>query len=241
MVYMALESSQPVKSFLKEHTFPIIGGTLLILAIIPSVYFYSQYQKAQARLTNPTQYAEEEAKKLTLEVGKLITLPTDETPTVATVNDKEKLKNQPFFARSENGDKVLIFTNAKKAILYRPAIKKIIDVAPINIGGSATESAVLATQEAKITFVLRNGTTTVGLTRSFETKLKAAIPNADVTDRDNAKKTTYATSFLVDVEGTNAGQAQEIATKLGIPVEPFPAGESTPSSDFLIILGTDKK
>jgi len=75
-------------------------------------------------------------------VGKLIMLPEGEEPTVATISDIEKLKDQAFFTHAQNGDKVLIYTTAKKAILYRAETNKIIDVAPVNMGGAASPSAV---------------------------------------------------------------------------------------------------
>ena len=74
-----------------------------------------------------------EVDSLIAEVGSLIALPTDEKPTVATVSDVEKLKDQPFFKNAANGDKVLIYTNAKKAILYRPSEKKVVEVGAVNI------------------------------------------------------------------------------------------------------------
>ncbi len=240
---MALEAPEMPNVSNKKVQY-IIGAAFVVLAIIPSIYFYSQYQQAQARLNNPTLFAAQEAKKYIDEVGKLMVLPSDETPTVATVNDKDKLKNQPFFANAENGDKVLIYTSAKKAILFRPSIDKIIEVAPINIGSTATASATQASASptpAQITFVLRNGTSTIGLTRKYEVELKSKVQGATVVDADNAKNKDYTKSFLVDVTGTKADQASQIAQELGLTVSPLPSGESTPSADFLIILGADKK
>jgi len=73
-----------------------------------------------------------EVKELTAKVGKIFALP-DETPTIATVTDKERLSGQKFFEKAENGDKVLLFAESKQAILYRPSENKIIQVGFINI------------------------------------------------------------------------------------------------------------
>lgn len=80
-------------------------------------------------------------KNLVEKIGTLIQLPSDENPTIATITDKTKLTNQPFFTPAENGDIVLIYTNTKKAYLYRPGTNKIIDVAPIN---SPTPTVIFA-------------------------------------------------------------------------------------------------
>ncbi len=74
---------------------------------------------------------QEEAKDLLTKVSKLYLLPNNEDPTVATVSDPEILKDQSFFILSEKGDKVLIFNKAGKAVLYRPSLNKIIEIAPI--------------------------------------------------------------------------------------------------------------
>lgn len=60
-------------------------------------------------------------------------LPIGEIPTVATVSEPEKLKNQEFFKDAKKGDKVLIYTNARKAILYDPLADKIITIAPVSL------------------------------------------------------------------------------------------------------------
>ncbi len=110
----------------------VLGAIVIILGGL-AFYFYMQYSNLQE---NPSADAEAEVNELVAQVGKLIVLP-EERPTVATVTDVEKLKDQPFFAKAKNGDKVLIFTQSKKAILFDPAANKIIEVAPINIGDSA--------------------------------------------------------------------------------------------------------
>lgn len=110
---------------------------LIVILIGAGFYFYRQYAALKA---NPaTADAEREVISLVAEVSKYMILP-DETPTVATVTDVTKLQDQAFFAKAKNGDKVLIFTQAKKAILFDPVAKKIVEVAPINIGDSQTRA-----------------------------------------------------------------------------------------------------
>lgn len=107
-----------------------------------SYYMYQNSQQELAKIkSDPRSVAQEEAKALIAKIGGLIALPAGEDPTVATITDKEKLKDQPFFVKAENGDKVLIYTSAKKAYLYRESINKVIDVAPINIGTNSNQVA----------------------------------------------------------------------------------------------------
>ncbi len=117
----------------------IIVGLLIgiVLALIPSYYFYNQYQQTQKLLKNPQLLAKDQTKSVLDKLGKLMVLPKDETPTIATVQDKNKLKEQAFFAKAQNGDKLVIYIKAKKAILFREAANKIIEVAPVNIEKNA--------------------------------------------------------------------------------------------------------
>lgn len=67
----------------------------------------------------------------------------EEDPTIATITDAENLiQQQPFYAGAQNGDKLLIFPNAKKAIIYSEARDKLINVGPIyfNANKAADES-----------------------------------------------------------------------------------------------------
>lgn len=76
---------------------------------------------------DPKMALEKEIETITAQIGKTMELPADEKPTLATVTDKGKLKSQDFFENAKNGDKLLIFAKAKKAILFRPTTGKIID------------------------------------------------------------------------------------------------------------------
>lgn len=126
-----------VTNIAKGKMMPAVLLIALVIAGGMAVYFYLQLAKLQQ---NPQALAQGEIQQVIEKVSRLIVLPEGETPTIATVTDLEKLKDQPFFSKAQKGDRVLIYTNAKKAILYRPNADKIVEVAPLNIG--ATEGDV---------------------------------------------------------------------------------------------------
>ncbi len=128
------EQSEVVKHKSKS-PFKFLGVVLMLLIAGAgyggAYYYYNQYQKTKIVLDNPEVASQNEVKEITEKLGKIYELPADEEPTVATVLDKEKLKDQPFFAKSENGDKVIIYTKSQLAILFRISDNKIISVAPV--------------------------------------------------------------------------------------------------------------
>src|SRR5690242_11401091 len=79
----------------------IIAIALVSVIAIGSYFFF--FKKNGTSGSTPT----ESANKTVESVAKLIDLPS-ETPTIATVSDISKLKDQPFFANAKNGDVVLI-------------------------------------------------------------------------------------------------------------------------------------
>lgn len=98
---------------------------IFIIGLISSAfYFYKKYKEA---IKNPEIVVQDEKKDITEKVRKLIELPEEE-PLIATITDKEKLREQVFFSKAQNGDKILFFMNSPKAILYRPSTNKIIEV-----------------------------------------------------------------------------------------------------------------
>lgn len=209
-----------------------LAGAVIIAALAIAGYF--GYQYFQPKPTTDVQ-------KLVAEVGKLIDLPTGEDPTLATVTDVEKLKDQPFFQKAKNGNVVLIYAKAKKAILYDPVLKKIVEVAPLNIDPNpqASNSATVAGQPVKI--ILRNGTTAIGLTTKFEPKVKSSVALAKITDKENAAKDNYEESVVVYLNESAKDEADKLAADLKFKVvDALPAGESKPENvDIVIILGNN--
>lgn len=179
----------------------------------------------------------EDIKQLAEEVGKFTDLPKDEIPAVVTIADVAKMQDRSFFQKAKNGDKVLLYTNAAKAVLYDPIVKKVIDVAPINIG---TQSAQEAPKESLPKVALRNGTQTVGLTAKIETKLKGDGVKFETASKENAEKQDYQNSVVVILNESAKDLAESIANMLDATVSDLPSGEIKPDdADVLVILGKD--
>jgi hypothetical protein len=65
-------------------------------------------------------------------LGAVMILPEGETPSISTVTDAEGLKNGATFYRdAENGDKILVYAQSGKIIIYREADNLIVNVGPI--------------------------------------------------------------------------------------------------------------
>jgi hypothetical protein len=78
-----------------------------------------------------------EVQQLVNTIDRYMQLPS-ESPTLATVNDVSKLKGQEFFKNAQNGDKVLIFSQSGRALLYRPSTKKIIEYSKVDLTAGST-------------------------------------------------------------------------------------------------------
>lgn len=113
----------------------LVIGLFIALVLSLGVNYFFQKRLSDLK-QNPQKLNQEEIDQLVEEIGQIIILPAGEQPVVATVADLARLQDQPFFAKAKVGDKVLLYTQSRKAILYDPVEKKIVEVAPINIGGT---------------------------------------------------------------------------------------------------------
>lgn len=216
---------------------------LVVIGLGGGVYYQTtRLQKLQAdysKLKNdPTIVAKEETKSLVDQVAKLAVLPTGEEPTVATVTDVDKLKDQPIFAKAENGDKLLIYAGAGKAFLYRPSDNKLVDVIPVNTSSSSQGTVAGATTTDTTKVVIANGTTKETASNDAETLIKQVIQGVVVAGKITAKKTDYTKTLVIDLTGKKAVAATKIANVMKGTVEKIvPTGEDKPNADILVIVG----
>lgn len=218
----------------------VTAGAVAVLGLVGTGMIRYRIGVSQSQKKTEQATPTKDIDALIADVGRLIILPSEE-PTIASVVDPETLKREgpAFYAHAEVGDKALVYPVAKKAILYRPSVKKIVEVMSL----TAQASPVQPTQETArpLRFVLLNATSTVGLTQTFEKELKKTLPDAVVTGRDTAES-NRAQSIVVAVKGT-AEQAKDLAQKLSMKTGDLPEGETKPAEDvdFVIILGADRK
>jgi hypothetical protein len=128
---------------LSKKTRYIVFGALVLFVIWAGYNIYERFWTHSP--FGPTQPATAEASTITATttpsgvteaeiiaaVGKLMLLPSDETPTLAKVSDPAVLQDQIFFKNAVIGDVVLMYAKSLRAILYDPQQNKIIEVGPI--------------------------------------------------------------------------------------------------------------
>lgn len=234
----------------------LLSGVLLASALFSigfGGYAYFQWQETQELLKDPAKREQEEFKATVQLISSLIKLPQDETPTLATVSEADRLKNMTFFKDAQNGDKVLMYIKNKKAYLYRPSDKILVEVATINISDQAasnpTTQNVLGAQqqqgsadklpglEKSATLTIRNGTTTTNLASTTRERL-GSDKYLQITATEDAARTDYPQTIVVVLNEAFEEHGKELAKKYGVtPVIAPPDGEVVPKTDLLLILG----
>ncbi len=222
----------------RRHTLSVMV-VLLILSLSAAGYF--AYRANHAVLST-----EEEIAGLVKTIGKTVDLPENEIPTLATVTNKDKLDDQPFFRRVQNGDKILIYPRAGRAVLYRPNIKKVLDMTTVDIEKSSVDgqaiqsvsqgSSLVAADHFSVMFY--NGTTDPASVYPIIGQVALKFPSFKNDGSQAAVRNNYIGTLVIDLTGANKARADEIAAAIGGTVSAaIPAGEIRPTADVLVIVG----
>ena len=139
-----------IHRFDNPKTQPIANGSnifqtaffILLFAISLGLtgFFFYQYRISQQQLSQATV---DNTEFILKKVARLTLIPKDEKPSIASVSSKDQLPDQAFFRNAEIGDKLIVFTKSKKAILYRPSLDRIVEVTSVDfnsdVGGASTQ------------------------------------------------------------------------------------------------------
>ncbi len=202
---------------------------LLVLNIVvivglgtSTVLFYIKYQDAkEASLTGDQKLAKYEK-----EISKTYTLPTDEKAQLYDVNNADQLKkdetNKDFFKDIQNGDVLLIYTNNKLGIIYRPATKKIIKTGPLAFKQQLTAAIVGAKADRESVIAVLKQVFANDITSATEIDAKTPI--------------TAGETIIVDLTGNNKDLAAKLASELKGKVDNVPEGQDRPADTFGIAI-----
>ncbi len=215
-----------------------IAGVVGAVAIVGASVFYQHQQTLKQQMASKTA-PEDEISQLVKDLSQLVVLPDNEQPVIATVVDLEKLKGQQFFQNAQLEDKVIIYAQAGKAILYRPAQKKVVEIAPFVNSAQDAHSSVLGANTdaaAMIKVEIRNGSGKGGQAALAKTKL-SGLKNIEVIQLSNAAQ-IYADTQIVVLNNSAAAAVNQIQNFItGQDVTSLPQGEPASKADIVIILG----
>lgn len=136
---------EPTGSGVSGKAIMVVVIIVAALAVAGCAWMYLKYSAAKKQVSalatpqGQQELAKKEIQALLEKIGKHIVLPAGEEPTVATVTNADILKNeQAFYRDAQNGDKVIVYMQAKKAIIYNEAKDILVNVGPIFINEAAS-------------------------------------------------------------------------------------------------------
>ncbi len=180
------------------------------LGFTSGFYFVKYRNEKNNNLTTDQRIAKYEK-----EISKSYTLPSGDKATLADVKSAEELKkdeaNKDFFKDVVNGDILLIYTNSKLGILYRPDTKKIIKTGPLAFKQQLTAFIVGAKADRDIVIA--------ALKQAFANDISTA------TEADAKAPLVAGGTVIVDVSGKNADLVKRLATELKGTVGNVPEGQ----------------
>lgn len=204
----------------------VILAILIIVAALfwKDIYSYAVYRDPQER----------EMQRLVLDVRSQAVLPGKEAPGLATVTDVSKLNRGGVLQDAKDGDKVLLYYKAARAILYRPGVSKVVAIGPLILDASASQ-----VRDAKI--VVRNGSGNADTASDALKLMKERYSEATLSGIEPASRSDYPNTIVIDLskDGKKSELSNAIIELLGARKGIVPQGEPKPDADIMIIVGND--
>jgi hypothetical protein len=203
-----------------------------LIGLILVTGVFSAWWLGQSR-SNDT--SKQEMIKVRSKVNKLVVLPISEDPTLATVTDKNSLKDNFLKANAENGDKVLVYVKAKKVYIYRPSVNRIVNIGPLTVDASAGE-----VQNTRI--LVKTGNNNPNISQNIVSQLTQNYKSATVSQKvETATRQNYPSTIIIDLtDGSKYDLVTNLMQLLNAQRGILPQGEAKPdNTDILIITGTD--
>lgn len=196
--------------WIKSHKLKAVAIAFIVVVVAGGLFVL--FRPGQQPLTHD---------EIVIRVNKELSIQGDGNPVVLTVEDKNKA-TQPFLQQAENGDKVLLYYKAKKAILYRPSEKRIV------------HQGAYTPPDAKV--FIRKGTDDEQTVTTVKDKL-STVEDISLVSEDISPKKDYKDIFIVHVTDRYDDKVQELSETLDAEVIRLPAGETFPDADILVIVG----
>lgn len=118
---------------IKSSVFPwLVTLVLLVFGVAGTLYYKNQADKVQADPSSVQQEKNQaETERVIEALKKIFLIGETEAPTVARIEDPEKLKtsNATFYKDVQQGDYLVIYP--KRAIIFRESANQVINTAPI--------------------------------------------------------------------------------------------------------------
>ncbi|MFZ5437689.1 MAG: hypothetical protein ACOZAK_01385 [Patescibacteria group bacterium] len=199
---------------------------------------YQQTKTQVDKLSNPEAQQEaiaKEREEVLAKVGKLMILPEDEEPTIATVTDAEVLAQyQPFFRKATDGDKVIIYVQSGKSIIYSPDKNIIVNVGTISVQGN---NALQLDTENPLNVEIRTGGASQERVDVLIEQLGKVVNVSNVVAAANQDYQGPVIVALTNDE-TRLQQAQIFAANLGVQLTTeLPTGEAPSDAEVVVIVG----
>ncbi|CAN5380344.1 hypothetical protein BH10PAT3_BH10PAT3_3080 [soil metagenome] len=179
--------------------------------------------------------SKQELINITSLVNKHMILPVSETPTLATITDREKLeKNSFLYQKGKDGDKVLIYVKASRVIIYRPSIDRVVDVGPVTVDESIPEAK-------DATVIIQDSTDRPILVEKIKNKVQSQYSKAKVTVGESTVRKNYPNTIVIGMSDKKDHLVDSLASLIGAKRGILPLAELRPGSDLLIIIGQDSQ